>query len=148
MTMKLFPILVTIITAAGFLVFAIAANVAFAASIDIQQTFSNGLSSIIQSNTQTSSVPSGTSTSTSSNQLVVDSNNQGHAVSSSIVSDPAAGLIGLSNIANGLSSITQSSTQVSSVPSGTSITTSSNQLVVDPNNQGHAVSSVEVFSGP
>jgi hypothetical protein len=140
MRVKVLLIIATIIVA-GILALAVTTNAAFATSIELQQTFSNGASSITQSSTQTSSGLPGTQTSSSRNQLVVGTN-QGNTVSTASGSDLAAGLVGLSNIANianGASSITQSSTQTSSGLPGTQTSSSRNQLVVGTN-QGNTVS--------
>jgi hypothetical protein len=140
MRVKVLLIIATIIVA-GILALAVTANAAFATSIELQQTISNGASSVTQSSTQTSSGLPGTQTSSSHNQLVVGPN-QGNTVSAASGSDLAAGLLGLSNIANianGASSVTQSSTQTSSGLPGTQTSSSHNQLVVGPN-QGNTVS--------
>jgi hypothetical protein len=148
MRIKLATTVATIvIMAIGFLSLTVTANKAFAISTDLQQTVSNGLSSVTQSSTQTITCTSGITASGSCSQFTQNLNS-GNVVSSTIASDLAAGLIGLSNIANGLSSVTQSSTQILSAVSGTSTTNSANQLVIN-SNQGHAVSSSSTeLSGP
>src|SRR5919199_1327365 len=132
-------IIIIIIMTVGFLSLPVTPNKAFGISIDMQQTLSNGLSSITQSSTQTITCTSGITASGSCSQFTQNLNS-GDVVSSTIASDIAAGLIGLSNIANGLSSITQSSAQTSSINSGASTTNSANQLVIN-SNQAHTVSS-------
>jgi hypothetical protein len=137
-------IIIIIIMTVGFLSLPVTPNKAFGISIDMQQTLSNGLSSITQSSAQTITCTSGITASGSCSQFTQNLNS-GDVVSSTIASDIAAGLIGLSNIANGLSSITQSSAQTSSINSGASTTNSANQLVIN-SNQGHTVSSTEASS--
>src|SRR5919199_5935068 len=143
MRIKVATILTTIIImTVGLLSLPVTPNKAFGISIDMQQTLSNGLSSITQSSTQTITCTSGIAATGSCSQFTQNLNS-GDVVSSTIASDIAAGLIGLSNIANGLSSITQSSAQTLSAVSGTSTTNSANQLVIN-SNQGHAVYSTIV----
>lgn len=140
MRIKLATILATIIImAVEFLSLTVTANKAFAISINLQQTVSNGPSSVTQSSTQTITCTSGITASGSCSQFTQNLNS-GNVVSATIASDLATGLIGLSNIANGLTSITQSSTQTLSAVSDTSTSNSANQLVINPN-QGYAVSS-------
>ena len=145
MRIKLATTVATIvIMAIGFLSLTVTANKAFAISTDLQQTVSNGLSSVTQSSTQILSAVSGTSTTNSANQLVINSN-QGHTVSSTILSDQIPVVGGTSASAISTSSITQSNTQTSSINSGASTTNSANQLVIN-SNQGHTVSSTEASS--
>jgi hypothetical protein len=142
MRVKVLLIIATII-AVGILAMAITAKAAFATSIELQQTISNGDSSTTQSSTQTSSGLPGTQTSSSSHNQLVVGPNQGNTVSTASGSDLAAGLIGLSNIANianGASSTTQSSTQTSSGLPGTQTSSSSHNQLVVGSNQGNTVS--------
>ena len=127
MRVKVLLIIATIIVA-GILALAVTTNAAFATPIELQQTFSNGASSITQSSTQTSSGLPGTQTSSSRNQLVV-----GTTVSTASGSDPNGGGSGAS------SGISQSNTQRAFCLAGTSNSGSCNQIAANFNS-GNAIS--------
>jgi hypothetical protein len=131
MRVKVLLIIATIIVA-GILALAVTANAAFATSIELQQTISNGASSVTQSSTQTSSGLPGTQTSSSHNQLVVGPN-QGNTVSAASGSDPKGGGYGAS------SGISQSNTQSTFCLAITSNSDSCNQIAANFN-FGNAIS--------
>src|SRR5919199_257631 len=140
MRIKVATILTTIIImTVGLLSLPVTPNKAFGISIDMQQTLSNGLSSITQSSTQTITCTSGIAATGSCSQFTQNFKS-GDVVSSTILSDQIPVVGGTSASAISTSSITQSNTQTSSINSGASTTNSANQLVIN-SNQGHTVSS-------